>query len=59
MFPENQVTQNNALYPLHNVPYAPAKFEVASRNCFGGDLVQRVVVETNVFFLTAKNNSFI
>ena len=32
-----KVTQNVAKYTLHHVTYAPAKFEVAKSNSFGGD----------------------
>ena len=35
------VTQNIAQYPLHHVPYAPAKFEVAMSNGLGGDKFKR------------------
>ena len=30
-------TQNAAQYPLHDVTYAPAEFEVASSKGLGGD----------------------
>ena len=36
-----KVTQNVAKYPLHHVTYAPAKFEVATPNCEGGDAFTR------------------
>ena len=35
------VTQNIAQYPLHHVPCAAAKFEVATSNGLGGDKFKR------------------
>ena len=32
-----KVTQNVVQCPLHHVAYAPAKFEVATSSCLGGD----------------------
>ena len=36
-----KVTQNVAQYLLHNVTYAPVKFEVAMSNGKGGDAFKR------------------
>ena len=36
-----KVTQNIAQYLLHNVTYAPVKFEVAMSNGLGGDAFRR------------------
>ena len=38
---EVKVTQNFVQYPLHHVTDAPAKFEVATTNCLGGDTITR------------------
>ena len=35
------VTQNIIQYPLHHMPYAPGKFEVATSNDLGGDAFTR------------------
>ena len=41
LYPGVKVTQNVAQYLLHNVTYAPVKFEVAMSNGSGGDAFTR------------------
>ena len=39
-----KVTQNVALYPLHRMTYALAKFEVVTSNCLGDVFTRKYII---------------